>query len=160
MGTKYTTELVGGVVSTYADGSPADDGSQTNANLVKYATIISDLTAPLHSAIQGIDAKLVSLMSEGPTAIATDYTTVASDFASVLECSGTITISLLNPSGNAGYRTTIKNAGAGSVTVGVDGGALVDTATNITITAKQAATFMANAGGTAYYSIAAVGYTP
>ena len=152
MGTKYATILSGGVVATYSDSNPADDGSQTEANRVKYATIQSDLTAPLHSAITTMDGRIVDLVNEGPDTKSGNYTTVAGDYGKVLECTSSPTISLLNPSGNAGYRVTVKNAGSGTVTVNVDGGANVDGAASVSLGQGQSATYRANNAGTAYWS--------
>ena len=153
MGTKYATILVGGVVQTYNDNPPSDDGSQTEANRVKYVTITDDLSAPLHSAITRMDAKILDQVDEGPTATATTYTSDAADHNTVLECSGTFTLSLLNPTGNVGYKVTAKNAGSGAITVDVSGGANVDGAASVSLGAGEARTFYVNAAGTAYYSI-------
>lgn len=158
MGARYTTILVGGEVSTYNDSPPADNGAATAANRVKFATVTSDLTAPLHSAITRLDGKLVDLADEGPDVHTTTYTTVASDFAKVLECSGTFTVSLQTPA--AGYRLTVKNDGVGTITVNVNGGADVDGAASQTISAGASAAFIVNAAGTAYYSIWSRGYNP
>ena len=154
MGTKYSTILVGGVVQTYNDNNPADDGSQTEANRVKYVTITDDLSAPLHSAITRLDGKLVDHVDEGPTAKSGAYTTIAADHNSVIECSGTFTVSLLNPTGNVGYQVTVKNASTGTITVDVDGGANVDGAASIALAGSQARKFYVNSGATAYYSTA------
>ena len=152
MGTKYATILNGGVVSTYNDNPPSDDGSQTEANRVKFATITSDLTAPLHSAITSMDGKIVAHVTEGPDAKSTTYTTVAGDHNKTLECTGTFTLSLLNPSTNAGYQTRVKNAGSGTITVDVDGGANVDGVSSITLGAGTSRKFHVNNAGNAYYS--------
>lgn len=152
MGTKYSTILVGGVVQTYNDGPPADDGSQVEANRVKYVTVTGDLTAPLHSAIISMDGKLASFVDEGPTTKATAYTTVLADHNTVIECSGTFTLDLLAPSGNAGYKVIAKNAGSGVITVEVDGGGNVDGAASLTLVAGEAREFRVNDAETAYYS--------
>lgn len=153
MGTKYSTILVGGVVQTYNDAPPADDGSQTEANRVKFVTVTGDLTAPLHSAITNMDGKIAAHVDEGPTAKSSAYTTIAADHNSVIECTGTFPLSLLNPSGNTGYHVTIKNAGSGTITVDVDGGANVDGAASVSLGAGLARKFYVNAAGTAYYSV-------
>lgn len=152
MGTNYTTILVGNVVQTYNDNPPSDDGSQTEANRGKFATITSDLTAPLHSAIINMDTKIVDLVDEGPSAKSGTYTTVAGDYAKTIECTGTFTLSLLNPSGQAGYKVTAKNAGSGTITVNVDGGANIDGASSATLNEGQSRTYRVNAGASAYFT--------
>lgn len=152
MGTKYSTILVGGDVATYNDGPPSDDGAQTNANLIKYATVTSDLTTPLHSAITRMDGKLLNLVDEGPVSVVSDYTTVVSDYAKTLECTGTITVTLMAPAGNAGHKVGVKNAGAGTITVNAVGGANVDGAASQSLLAGYYGLFRVNAGATAYYT--------
>lgn len=157
MGSKYSTILVGGVVQTYGDGSPSDDGAQTEANRVRYATVTSDLTAPLHSAITRMDGLLTTFVNEGPTPKAGNFPTTTADHNTVIECTGSITISLLNPTGNVGYKVAVKNAGVGTVTVDVDGGADVDGAASQSLIAGQSITYRVNAAGTAYFSTAESG---
>ena len=152
MGTKYSTILVGGSVQTYNDNPPSDDGSQTEANRVKFATITSDLTAPLHSGITRMDAALVDHVDEGPTAKAGNFTTTTAEHNQVIECSGSITITLLAPSGNAGYKTTVKNAGTGTVTVDVSGGANIDGVSSISLKPDECRECRVNAAGSAYYT--------
>lgn len=152
MGLKYDSILSGGSVATYNDNPPADDGSKTVANLVKFVTITSDLTAPLHSAITTMDGLLVDLVDEGPLAKSTTYTTIDSDYAKTIECTSTFTLSLLDPSGNAGYKATVKNAGTGDITVDVDGGANINGGSSILVRAGESAICRVNAAGTAYYT--------
>ena len=153
MGTKYSTILVGGVVQTYNDNPPSDDGSQTEANRVKYVTVTSDLTAPLHSAITSMDAKLVAYANEGPDTESGTVTLTTADHNKVLECTGTFVLSLPNPSGNAGFQCTIKNAGSGVITVDVAGGANIDGVSSISLAAGEASKVYVNNAGTAYYSV-------
>ena len=157
MGTKYSTILVGGDVPDYNANPPTDDGSQTEANRVKYSTITSDLTAPLHTGIVQMDGKLVAHTNEGPDTEAGNVTLTTADHNKVLECSGTITVSLPNPSGNTGFQCTVKNAGAGVITVDVDGGANIDGAASITLAAGAANKVYVNNAGTAYFSVTGAG---
>lgn len=156
MGKKYETVLTGGVLSTYSDDNPADDGSKTSDNRVRYSRIQSDLTAPLHSGIVNMDVKLLQMLDETPVAKTISYTTVESDYAKVIEVSGSgLTISLLNPSGNDGYKTAVKNADdSNSITIDVAGGALIDSQTNITLSPQSSAEFRVDALGTNYLKMA------
>ena len=157
MGEKYSSILVGGDVPNYADGSIPDDGSQVEANRVKYSTITTDLSNPLHVGIQSMDAKLVAHVNEGPDTESGTVTLTTADHNKVLECSGTFTLSLPNPSGNAGFQCTVKNAGSGVITVDVSGGANIDGGSSITLAAGQANKVYVNNGGTAYYSVTGTG---
>ncbi len=157
MGEKYSSILVGGDVPNYADGTIADDGSQVEANRVKYSTITTDLSNPLHVGIQSMDAKLVAHVNEGPDTETGAVTLTTADHNKVLECSGTFILKVPNPSGNAGFQCTVKNAGSGVVTVEVDGGANIDGGSSITLAAGQANKVYVNNGGTAYYSVTGTG---
>ena len=154
MGTKYSTILVGGDVPDYGDNAPADDGSQVEANRVKYATIQTDVGNPLHEGIKDMDTKLVAHVDEGPDTETGTVTLTAADHNTVLECTGTFTLSLLNPTGNAGFQCTVKNAGSGTITVDVDGGANVDGAASVALAADEGRKFYVNNAGTAYYTTA------
>jgi len=161
MSKKYTTILSGGVVSTYADDSPDDDGSQTAANRVKYATITSDLTAPLHSAIVNMDTKIVAMLDNGPVEKTTAYTTVESDYNRMIEGNAVgLTITLLDPDGlgiGDDYRLYVKNTHASSdLTVDVDGGGTIDGSASITIQPNATSFFMVDSVGTGYNQIASL----
>lgn len=155
MGTLYATVLVGGDVPNYEDDATiTDDGSETEGNRVKYSTITTDLTSPLHVAIQSMDAKLLLQTDEGPLAKAANFPTTTAEHNKVIECTGSITITLLAPASNAGYQTTVKNAGSGVVTIDVTGGANIDGAASIELGAGASRKCYVNSGETAYYSTA------
>ena len=156
MGTKYSTILVGGDVPNYNDGPPADDGSEIESNRVKFATIETDIGNPLHEGIKSMDAKLVAQTNEGPDAETGTVTLTTADHNKVLECSGTFTLSLPNPSGNQGFQCTVINAGSGTVTVDVDGGANIDGGASVSLTAGASRKVYVNNAETAYYSVAGV----
>ncbi len=152
MGTKYSSILTGGVVQTYNDNPPPDDGSQTEANRVKYSTVTSDLTAPLHSAHQNVDGNLVSHFNEGPTTKSTNYTTDADDYNTVIECTGSPDITLLAPAtAGKSYRVTVKNAGSGTVEVDVSGGGNIDGNSCHKLGPDQAGTYFVNDAENGYY---------
>lgn len=157
MGTRYATVLVAGDVPDYGDSAPTDDGSQTEANRVKYATIQTDLGNPLEAAIKSMDAKLLTQTDEGPDTEAGNVTLTTADHNTVLECSGTIAVTLPNPSGNAGFQCTVKNAGSGVITVNVDGGGNIDGVASITLPAGQANKVYVNNAESAYFSVTGKG---
>ena len=153
MGTKYSSILTGGVVATYNDDPPSDDGSQIEANRVKYSTVTGDLTAPLHSAHQNADGNLIAHFDEGPLTKSANYTTGASDYNTVIECTGSPDITLLAPAtAGKGYRVTVKNAGSGTVEVDISGGGNIDGNSCYKLGPEQSGTFFVNDAETGYYT--------
>jgi hypothetical protein len=149
MGTKYTTTAVVGYNST----PPADDGTASDANKIKWSTIKTKLPDPLNTAIAAIDTKLVDYVNVGPVAKTTTYTTVAGDHNKTLECSGTFTVSLMDASSaGAGYTVEINNQGTGTITVGraTAGDTINTVAGNVTLAAKVSMTFRVIAAATGY----------
>jgi len=145
MGAKWSTVST----VTYADGSPSDDGSQTTANKVRFATIKTDLTDPLKTATDSIIAKLDERFDETTTAISTNYTTVASDHAKILEVTaGTITL-LAASSAGTGYRVGVYGSGA-AITVQRSGGDTINGSTSKTVKSGTVAWFTVNAAGNGY----------
>ena len=153
MGTRYSTVLVGGNVPNYTTSNVADDGSQVEANRVKFSSVHSDLTSPLETAIVAMDTKLLAHTNEGPDTESSTTTLTTADHNTVLEATGTITLSLPNPSGNAGFQCTIKNAGSGVITVDVDGGANIDGVSSISLVAGEAVKPYVNNAETAYFTV-------
>lgn len=145
MGAKWSTVST----STYADGSPADDGSETEVNKIKYATIKTDLTDPLDTAIDSIVSKLDQRFTETTTSVSTDYTTVASDHAKILEVTdGAITL-LVAATAGAGYRVGVYSSGQ-ATTVGRSSTDTIDGATSVAVTSKVLTWFTVNAAGDGY----------
>ena len=149
MGAKWSTVST----STYADGSPSDDGSATSANRVKFATIKTDLTDPLDTAIDSIVSKLDQRFEETTTAISTNYTTVASDHARVLEVTGgTITL-LAAATAGVSYRVGVYASGA-SITVARTSPDTIDGVTSFVVSRGSLVWFVVNAAGDGYVSSA------
>ena len=149
MGTKWSTVST----STYADNSPTDDGAATEANRIKYATIRSDLTDPLDTAIDQIVSNLDALFDEGTVAKSGPYTTVASDHKKLLEVTGAQTITLLAAAtAGAGYRVAIKSDASSTVTVSRSGTDTIDGQTSVSLGADSFAIFIVNAAGNGYIS--------
>lgn len=145
MGAKWSTVST----TTYADNSPADDGTATEANRVKLATIKSDLTDPLDAAIDAIVANLDELFDESATAISTNYTTVASDHAKILEVTnGTITLLAAGTAG-AGYRVGVHASGA-DITVSRSASDTINGYTSVTVNDDTISWFYVNAAGNGY----------
>lgn len=146
MGAKWSTVST----STYADGSPSDDGSPTEANKVKFATIKTDLTDPLDTAIDSIVAKLDQLFSESTTPISTNYTTTASDHSRILEVTGSKTITLLAAAtAGAGYRVGV-NASGGNCAIAGSGAELIEGAGTIVVPRGGTTWVTVNGAGTGW----------
>ena len=113
MGVKYTTEAISG----YNSSPPVSDGTQSEANKVKWATHKDKLADPIKDQVANIDTKLVAMVDIGPDAKATDYTTVAGDHQKTIEVTAaSVTTTLLAvSSAPAGCTVTIKNS-SGSTT--------------------------------------------
>jgi len=155
MGKKYETVLSGGLVPNYNDNPPPDDGSKVVSNLVKFATVTSDLTDPLSVSVIDIDDNLTAMLDRDTVAKVTNYTTVESDLARPIEVSGSgVTISLLAPSGNGGYWVPVKNAGANNVTVDVADASLIDSQTTITLAPGHGGIFTVNEAADGYLKTA------
>ena len=153
MGTKYSSTVTADLAS-YNASPPPDDGSQTEANKTKWSTVKTKIGDPIKTGVENFDTSLVEHLDEGPDAKTAAYTTSASDYNTVLEVTGTTTISLADPTSvGAGYRTTVLNAGSDTVTVDVDGGANVDGVASLTLLPGRSGTFMVDSGGAVYRSV-------
>ena len=147
MGTKYSSTVTSDLSSYNAD-QPPDDGSQTEANKVKWSTVKNKLGDPTKGALENFDTSIVEHFDEGPDAKSAAYTTAASDYNTVLEVTGATTITLADPTSvGAGYRTTVLNAGADTVTVDVDGGGEVEGSTSMTMGPGESGTEYRSVGG-------------
>ena len=152
MGSKYSTNVTSG----YNTSPPADDGSATEANRIKWSTIKSKLADPDKTRNDLVNTDLVEHFDQGPDAKSGAYTTLATDYNTVLECTGTITISLGDAATMAaGYFVTVVNAGAGTVTVDLDTGADTlngDEAGSTTLSPDNSLSFMVNSSADGYYT--------
>ncbi len=107
MGTKYTTNPTSG----YNSSPPSDDGTVTETNRVKYATVKTKITDPVKTRGDNIDADLLLHFDRGPTAISTTTTIAASHFNEFLELTGTITLTMTDAATlGAGWFADLINA--------------------------------------------------
>lgn len=151
MSTKYTTVSVSG----YNSSPPADDGSVTEANKLKWSNHKIKLGDPLKTAIESINTKLVAALDYTPTTQTTNYTTTATDAETAILSTSGVTISLGDAASmGAGYRVAIKNASSsGIVTVGriTSANQIDGAASDITLQALESAVFVCD--GTHYYIV-------
>jgi hypothetical protein len=152
MGTKYTTTTITG----YNSSPPPDDGSTGSDNIVAWSGVKTKIGDPVKSAVESMDSKLATFVDVGPVAKTANYTTVAGDHLKTLECTNTITVSLLDAgTAGAGYTVGIFNAGSGTVTVSRVTGAntINGSASDITLAPKKGVTLRVIAAATGYVTI-------
>ena len=152
MGTRYTTESLTG----YNSSPPVDDGSQTEANKVKWATHKDKLGDPLKTQVANIDAKLVAMADIGPDAKTSNYTTLTGDHQKTIEVtSASVTITLLAVStAPAGYTITVKNSSGTTTVIDATGSETIDGSTDtVTLTDDENFIVQLNAAGDGYISL-------
>lgn len=143
MGTKYSTNTPTG----YNSSPPADDGSTTASNKITWATIKTKLTDCFNTWSSSLNTALLNAFDTSCSSITGTYTTVASDNAKTLQCSGTFTVSLGDASTlGAGWYCHIVNSGSGTITIGraTGGNTLAGAASNITLAPLQATAVIVN----------------
>lgn len=145
MGAKWSTVSM----PTYAANSPSDDGAATAGNIIKYATILTDLTNPLEGGITSVIDKLDELFTEATTPISTSRATVASDHATILETTNGIISLLAAATAGAGYRVGVYASGA-NITVQRSSTDTINGATSVIVPDKGLMWFTVNAAGDGY----------
>lgn len=91
MGDPYTDVSVSG----YNSNPPTDDGAETEANRVKWATIKTKLGDPLNTAVAAVNTNVgaaVDKIAGGITATATNYTVLAGDQGKTVKVTASATI--------------------------------------------------------------------
>ena len=123
----------------YNSNPPADDGTQTETNRVKWDTVKTKIGDPLNtysSAIDSaIDAALDTLPNNSTTSQATNFTVATTDDGKVFKVTGNSTATLPSAAtAGAGFQITIKkDEAANTVTVSPDGSDTIDNETSNTI---------------------------
>ena len=148
MGSKYTTESLSG----YNQSPPVDDGSETEANKLKWATHKEKLGDPLKTQVAAIDTKLVASADVGPDQHTSAYTTVAGDHQKTLEATSALAFTLLAvASAPDGYTVNFKNNSGGTVTVDASGSETIDGSTGtISLSDKETLSVQLDQAGTGY----------
>lgn len=123
MGTKYSGESISG----YNSSPPADDGTATEANKIKWSTIKGKITDPIKTLAESINTALTTAFDYSAVSKTANYTVTTAEHMKTVECDGTFTVTLgAAASMGAGYITTIKNVGSGTITVDGDGAETID----------------------------------
>lgn len=107
MGTKYSSNATSGYNST----PPADDGTVSEANKVKWSTVKTKLSDPVKTLADTINSELVTHFDNGPTAITTNTTLDASHYNKIIEVSGSgVTLTLSDATTlTAGWYCDVRN---------------------------------------------------
>lgn len=117
MGTKYSSNTISG----YNSVPPADDGTVSEANKVKWDTVKTKLSDPVKTLAETINSELATHFDTGPTALATNTTLTASHYNQFIQASGSgVTLTLTDASTlAAGWYCDIFNTdSANTVTLG------------------------------------------
>lgn len=139
-------------ISGYNSSPPPDDGSNTAANEIKWATHKNKIGDPLKTAIESINANVSSAFGKiafnGITTTGVDYAVLTSDQGKLISCTNTITITLpAAATASTPFMVAVKNAGTGTVTVDGTGDETIDGGTTITIAPDGGCILVSNGSG-------------
>ena len=151
MGTKYSSNSISG----YNSSPPADDGTVSEANRVKYSTIKTKITDPIKTLVETVDSELATHFDNGPTAISTATTLGASHYNQVIEASGTSEITLTDAATlGAGWFCDIINKGAGTIPIlrATASDTIDGTSADTSIISGESIRYIVNAGADGFLS--------
>lgn len=139
-------------ISGYNSSPPPDDGSNTAANEIKWATHKNKIGDPLKTAIESINSNVSSAFGKiafnGITTTGVDYAVLTSDQGKLISCTNTITVTLpAAATVSTPFMVAVKNAGTGTVTVDGDGDETIDGSATITIAADGGCILVSDGSG-------------
>jgi hypothetical protein len=151
MGTKYTDQSA----SSYDSTPPADDGTVSEANKVKWSTIKTKLSDPLKTQADAISDALVTHFDNGPRALITNTTLGASDYGKIIQVSGSgVTLTLTDAASlTAGWYCRIINndSSNGKTIARATGGDTINgSAANYTMDVNQGVDVVVNAAANGF----------
>jgi len=152
MGTPYSSVAVSGFNSS----PPSDDGTQTDANKVYWATIKTKLADPLNTAAAAINSALVAALAYDGVSKASDYTTVAGDNGRVIEIASTVSSAITITLGQVAtvgtnYFLSVINLSTISQTIARGGSDTINKSlTSLTLPPLACVFLQANASGNGY----------
>lgn len=154
MGTKYASQTISGYNAT----PPADDGTVSEANRVKWSTHKTKLSDPVKTLAEAINTAMVAHSDESVADKSVNYTTVAGDHKRVMNVTAAITISLGDATTMAaGYIVTVKNSHSAAITVDLATGTDELDGTvggSVSIPAKGSFTFATTSAADGYLIVA------
>jgi len=111
-------------VSGYNNSPPPDDGSETEANRVKWETIKTKLPDPLKTAIETVNTNIAdafdAIAFNGINTQSSPYTVQESDQGAVIRTDSDVTL-LPTGTAQAGFFVVIQNVGNADLTIDADG---------------------------------------
>jgi hypothetical protein len=151
MGTKYTDQSA----SSYDSTPPADDGTVSEANKVKWSTIKTKLSDPVKTQADAISDALVTHFDNGPRALITNTTLGASDYGKIIQVSGSgVTLTLTDAASlTAGWYCRIINndSSNGKTIARATGGDTINgSAANYTMDVSQGIDVVVNAAANGF----------
>jgi hypothetical protein len=152
MGTPYSSVSVSGFNSS----PPSDDGTQTDANKVYWATIKTKLADPLNTAAAAINSALVAALAYDGVSKASDYTTVAGDNGRVIEIASTVSSAVTITLGQVAtvgtnYFLSVINLSTISQTIARGGSDTINKSlTSLTLPPLACVFLQSNASGNGY----------
>lgn len=153
MGTRYSSQATAG----YNSSAPADDGSQTAANLITWAGIKTKLADVLKTFGEAINTALVAAFAYDVRQITTSDSVVAGDHMRIVEIAPTattgVTVTLADAATmTSNFRVWIKNSSPHQQTIAraTGGDTIEGTAANITIPAKASYMLQTTTGANGY----------
>ena len=134
MSNPYSTQAISG----YNASPPPDDGSATDANVLKWSNHKTKLADPLKTLAEAINAQTLTafgnIFGNSHSTKATHYTVIASDIGTFIEVTAAANISLLPVStAGQGFPLAIINTGSGVVTIDPNSTELINGALTATL---------------------------
>lgn len=151
MGTKYSSQATSG----YNSSPPADDGSTTEANKIKWATIKTKLADVLKTFAEAINTALVTAFDQSCRTVAASDSAAATDHNRTIQVTtSSVTITLADATTMAaGYIVSVANQSSGNVSVALATSTdTIDGVTNTTqvIHSKEVRRYIVNTAATGY----------
>lgn len=153
MGSKYSSQSVSGYNAT----PPADDGTVSEANKVKWSTIKTKLSDPLNTFASAVNSALTTFFNIGPTALTTNTTLGLTHHNTFIQASGSsVTLTLSDAATlGAGWFCTIRNVdSSNTITLArATGGDTIDgAAASVTLYPSDNFMVYVNAAGSGFFT--------
>lgn len=151
MGSKYSSQSV----SSFNASPPVDDGSATEANKVKWSSILNKLASPLKTFAEAINTALVTALDQSCRTVSASDSAAATDHNRTIQVTtSSVTITLADASTMAaGYIVSVANTSSGNITVALATSTdTIDGVTNTTevIPTQETRRYIVNTAATGY----------
>lgn len=158
MGNPYTSQSASG----YNTSPPPDDGTQSEANRTKYATVKTKLADPVKTLADGINTAIVSAFTKialnNVSVQSGDYTVQSSDQGALIDVTGAATITTPAAATVAvPFMFAVRNDHSASITIDGNGSETIDG--NATLTLPPNNGVLLATDGTNWFTATTVGPT-